>query len=423
MRLHKEDVIASLIVFIVALPLSLGVALASGASLEAGLVTAVLGGVLCGLLSGAPLVVAGPAAGLTALVYQLVQQYGIRGLAVITIIAGGLQFAMGLLKLGRFFSYVPRAILEGMLSVIGFIIAIYQVHVLLGQAVPSSIFKAFAELPKAVQNVYWPILLCGGIAVAIQLLWAKLPKQFSWIPGALPAVLVATALSLFWQMPRVQIADFVSHITTAFSAISTEPLWAMLPQFFMAAVGLAVVASAETLLTAIALDGVIAEKNKKNHRPADLNHELLAHGFANATSGFFGGLPMTGVIVRSAVNVSSGAKTRASTIFHGMWIALFVILAPGLLQKIPLTALAAVLVVTGFKLLNIKQFLRLFSQSKWQGSLWAFTFLAILSSDLLTGLCLGVGLYATGHFALKLKTTLQGKSISRGMSEDAVGLD
>ncbi len=396
MKICKEDIIASLIVFIVALPLSLGVALASGASLEAGLITAVIGGVLCGLLSGAPLVVAGPAAGLTALIYQLVQQYGIAGLAIITVIAGIIQFGMGLLKLGRFFTFVPKAILEGMLSVIGFIIAFYQIHVLLGQSVPTSMFKAFSSLPEAMGSVYWPILLCGGLAIFIQLYWSKMPKSLSWIPGALPAVLIATLVSLFWEMPRVQIADFVSHISSAFSVLSIGSVTSISSKMLLSAMGLALVASAETLLTAIALEGNIAKRGHKEHKTANLDHELLAHGFSNTVSGFFGGLPMTGVIVRSAVNVSSGAKTRMSTMLHGVWIALFVIFAPDMLQKIPLTALAAVLIVTGFKLLNANEFIKVITNSRWQGLLWVVTFLAILKTDLLTGLSIGIGVYLVG---------------------------
>lgn len=397
MKIAKEDLLSSFIVFIVALPLSLGIALASGASLEAGIITAVLGGILCGLLSGAPLVVAGPAAGLTALVFQLVQQYGLKGLAIITIMAGIMQFLMGVFKLGRFFKLMPKAILEGMLSVIGFIIAIYQVHVLLGHKVPSSVVAAFTQLPQALLNLQWPIVFCGVLAVAIQLLWPRLPARFSWIPGALPAVIIATLVSLAWEMPRVQIANFIGHITGAISDFSLSSLFGISTKMLVSAFGLAIVASAETLLTAIALDGLIADRSGKKQKPAALDHDLLAHGFTNAVSGFLGGLPMTGVIVRSAVNVNSGAKTRWSTVFHGIWIALFVLFAPGLLQTIPLTALAAVLVVTGFKLLNASEFMKVLKHSRWQATLWAFTFMSILFTDLLTGLALGVLLFVGGQ--------------------------
>lgn len=392
MKIYREDAVASVIVFIVALPLCLGVALASGGTPEAGLITAVVGGIVCGMLSGAPLVVAGPAAGLSAFVYQLIQQHGIAGLAVITILAGIFQFSMGLLKLGKVFTLVPKSILEGMLSVIGFIIATYQVHVLLGQSSPSSVVVAIKTLPEALQKVYWPILLCGVLAIGIQLAWSKMPKMVAWIPGALPAVVVATLLSLLWEMPRVQIAESVDAFLATAKSVNFEVLSANVVGVTFAALGLAVVASAETLLTAIAIDGLASQRNKQ--RPANLNRELVAHGFANSISGFVGGLPMTGVIVRSAVNVTSGARTRMSTMLHGIWILLFVLLFPVVLNSIPLTGLAAVLVVTGFKLLNVKEFVHVWKKSRWHGFLWALTFVSILVSDLLTGLIVSISVYA-----------------------------
>ncbi len=401
MKFFREDIVASVIVFIVALPLSLGVALASGGSPEAGLITAIIGGIVCGFLSGAPLVVAGPAAGLSAFVFQLLQQNGLAALAAITLIAGLFQLSMGLFKLGRLFTYVPKSILEGMLSVIGFIIATYQVHVLLGQTTPSTTLKAIVTLPTAFSNVYWPILLCGTLAVAIQLLWAKGPKSMTWIPGALPAVIIATLVSLFWEMPRVEIANSIEAFVASAKIINLEVISANLNGIIPAALGLALVASAETLLTAIAVDGLAANRFK-NHKPANLNRELIAHGVSNSVSGLVGGLPMTGVIVRSAVNVNSGARTRVSTMLHGVWILLFVILLPAVLKSIPLTGLAAVLVVTGFKLLNFNEFLHVWKSSRWDGILWALTFMSILLTDLLTGLIISISVYALGEMTLKL---------------------
>lgn len=402
MKHFREDIIASLIVFIVALPLSLGVALASGATPEAGLITAVIGGIVCGFMSGAPLVVAGPAAGLSAFVYQLIQQHGIATFAIITIFAGAIQFGMGIFKLGKVFKLVPKSILEGMLSVIGFIIATLQLHVLLGQSVPSSTLKAIAVLPTAIQSSYVPIVFCGGVAVAIQLLWNRLPKKISWVPGALPAVIVATLLSLLWEMPRVEISSLLPDQFPNFFNLNNNITGIVIASF-----GLAVVASAETLLTAIAIDGLA--KGKAN--PANLDKELLAHGVANSVSGIVGGLPMTGVIVRSAVNVSSGARTRLSTILHGVWILFFVLLFPAILNSIPLTALAAVLVVTGFKLLNVKEFIHVLKTSKLHGGLWALTFISILATDLLTGLIFSISTYVAVVFGTKV---LQSRKEAKG---------
>ena len=419
MKLQREDIVSSFVVFIVALPLSLGVALASGASTEAGLITAVLGGVLCGLLSGAPLVVAGPAAGLTVFVYQLIQQHGIKGLALVTILAGVLQILMGALKLGRFFSYVPRSVLEGMLSAIGFIIACSQLHVLLGAGVPTSVSKSLLTLPESLQNVLWPIVFCGALAVAIQVSWNYLPKKFRWIPGALPAVIIATLLSLAWDMPRVKIADFFATIGETVSSHTIAPFLQNWWGLIVSALGLAIVASAETLLTAIALDGITTKRDGRPSK-ANLDRELLAHGTTNAACGFVGGLPLTGVIVRSAVNVNSGARTRLSTILHGLWIAVFVIFAPHVLQQIPLTALAAVLVVTGFKLLNIHEFRKLLAHSKPQAALWAVTFFGILFSDLLTGLGIGMSFYLLQKLYRPIPRVVPNKVLQPKVKEEMV---
>lgn len=397
MKIHREDIISSFVVFIVALPLSLGIAMASGVSPAAGLITAILGGFLCGLFSGAPRVVAGPAAGLSAIIFQIVNEHGVKGLAVITVLAGMMQLSFGVFKLGKFFTYVPKSVLEGMLSVIGFIIAVYQLHVLFGSSVPKSIGQALTSMPQALLGAYWPIILCGAVAIAIQLAWPKMPLSLAWIPGALPAVIIATLLSLVWQMPRVEISDFVGSISSSMQGFSFSYAASLMPTVFVTALGLAVVASAETLLTAIALDNLARPSKTK----ANLNKELLAHGFTNAVSGLLGGIPVTGVIVRSAVNVNAGAKTRLSTVLHGIWIAVFVLLAPGVLQKIPLTALAAVLVVTGLKLLNVSEFKRVIKHSRWHGALWAITFIGILATDLLTGLCIAVSVFFLGEFGYK----------------------
>lgn len=387
---RKEDFLASLIVFIVALPLSLGISMASGMSAESGLITAIIGGMVCGLLSGAPMVVSGPAAGLAAFVFQLVQEHGIKGLAIITVVAGLIQILMGAFRMGKLFTYVPKAVLEGMLSVIGFIIASLQLHVLMGSPLPKSPIQAFTNMPETLRNIYIPILICGLVALIIQIYWGKVFKKLSWIPGALPAVIIVTALSLIWEMPRVQFGNFISGIiesmdSLSFSSIFQSGFWGLL----LAALGLAVVASAETLLTAIAVDG-LASKNDSKHIKSNLNQELLAQGVSNSLSGWLGGLPMTGVIVRSAVNVNAGAKTKWSTILHGLWIGLFVIFLPGVLQLIPLTALAAVLVITGVRLLNVKEFIHVIRKSRRQGFVWATTFCAIFLTDLLTGLIIGL---------------------------------
>lgn len=384
MRIEKQDFVASLVVFVVAMPLSLGIALASGASPAAGLITAIVGGVMAGLLSGAPLSVTGPAAGMTALVFQLVQNYGLKGLAVITVIAGFVQIGFGLARSGALFRMIPKAVLEGVLTAIGAIIVIGQLHVLAGGAIPSSTWRGVMTLPSVMAISAWPILLCGFLAIAVQLAWKRWMHKVAWIPAALPAVIVVTLLSLLWEMPRVTL----------------EPLWPLAREsageffrfawlddvqtYLAAAMGVAIVASAESLLTARAVDTLA--QTRSGFRPAQLNRELIAQGAANAVSGVLGGLPMTAVMVRSAANVESGARTRWSTVLHGVWIAAFVGLMPNLIATIPLTALAAVLILTGYKLLNIGHLVYEIKTHARDGWLWLATTALVLATDLLTGL-------------------------------------
>jgi MFS superfamily sulfate permease-like transporter len=393
MKIRREDLIASLVVFIVALPLSLGIALASGASPAAGLITAIVGGVVGGMFAGAPLVVAGPAAGLTALLFQLVQVHGLKGLTVITIIAGFFQIVFGAFRTGKLFTYVPKPVLEGMLCAIGFIIGMYQLHILMGATLPATPKEAIVNLPATIAGLTSTqksaIFVCGLLAMTTQIFWPKWFKKLSWVPSALPAVIFATLLSQLWDMPRVQFAPLMTIVRE--SVVGLPILFTEMQGFLAlatAALGVAFVASAETLLTARAVD-VLVEK-RKDFKPANLNRELFSQGAANLLSGVMGGLPMTGVIVRSAVNVDAGAVSRMSTILHGVWVAVFVGFFPFVLTAIPLTALAAVLVLTGYRLLNLAHLRHMLRDAPKDGFLWILTSVAIFSTDLLKGLIIAL---------------------------------
>jgi MFS superfamily sulfate permease-like transporter len=398
-----KDWVASLVVFIIAMPLSLGIALASGASPAAGLVTAVAGGIIAGILAGAPLSVTGPAAGLTAIVFQLVQEYGLDGLAIITVICGVLQLIMGLARTGKVFTWIPTLVLEGVLSAIGVIIVLGQLHVLAGAPIPKSPILAALSLPQSYAAAIgaeglWltPVLLCGLLAIGFQLAWNKwVPTTLKWLPAALPAVVLITALSLFWDMPRVALEPFMSVIESATGKFFAGGWMSELSIYVVPAIGLAIVASAESLLTARAIDILVSAR--PHFKPSNLNRELIAQGAANLTSGVIGGIPMTGVMVRSAANVNAGGETRWSTILHGLWIALFVILAPGLLAKIPLTALAAILILTGWKLINLKHFVHSFKENAVGGLIWFGTTAAVFTTDLLKGLIIGILIYVAFH--------------------------
>jgi MFS superfamily sulfate permease-like transporter len=388
-KITRDDWIASLVVFIVAMPLSLGIALASGATPAAGLITAIVGGIVAGLFAGAPLSVTGPAAGMTALVFQLVQKFGMEGLAIITFFAGLIQILFGVARAGKVFTWIPHAVLEGVLSAIGLIIVVGQLHVLAGQPIPSSTVQGMLTLPQSLLQ-FSPVLLCGILAIGIQLVWNKKMTGLKWIPGALPAVIGVTLISLFWIMPRVELEALLPLAQSSFGRFTSFdwlPQWSI---FLAPAFGVALVASAESLLTARAIDTLT--EDREGFKPASLNQELTAQGAANLVSATMGGLPMTAVMVRSAANVTSGAKTRWSTVLHGTWIAVFVGLLPELISKVPLTALAAVLILTGYKLLNLGRLSHELKSHPREGMLWIATSVLILATDLLTGLLLSLGL-------------------------------
>jgi MFS superfamily sulfate permease-like transporter len=398
---RPQDWVASLVVFIVAMPLSLGIALASGASPAAGLITAVAGGIVAGALAGAPLSVTGPAAGLTAIVFQLVQQYGIAGLAIITVLCGLIQLIMGTVRAGKLFTLIPTPVLEGVLSAIGLIIVLGQLHVLMGAPIPKSPIQAALMFDESLSAAlrhedYWvaPALFCGALAILIQLAWNRRARgKLKLIPGALPAVVAVTLLSLGWVMPRVELEPFGSAISTATAQFFSLAWLPELTGYLLPAIGLAVVASAESLLTARAVD--ILVQGRPGFRVCNLDRELLAQGSANVVSGMIGGIPMTAVMVRSAANVNSGGQTRWSTILHGLWIAALVMLAPGLLMKIPLTALAAVLILTGVRLINFGHFVETLRKHRQEGAIWLATTLAVFTTDLLKGLIIGIAVYVS----------------------------
>lgn len=402
----KVDFISSLVVFIIAVPLSLGIALASGAPPAAGLIAAMMGGIITGLFAGAPLSVTGPAAGLSALVFQIVQAHGLEGLAIITAICGLLQITMGTIRAGKIFSLIPKPVLEGTLSAIGLIIVLGQLHILAGARIPKSPTLSFLKLPETYsaafggeQGIIAPVLLCGLVAIAVQVLWTKYATRFKIIPGALPAVIAATLLAALWEMPRVELAPLLPTLQEGTAKVFSFSWLAQLPGYIPTAIGLAVVASAESMLTARAIDTIIA--NRPGFVPCDLNRELRAQGLGNLASGMVGGIPMTGVMVRSAANINAGAVTRWSTVLHGTWIAIIVGVLPFVLTPIPLTALAAVLILTGVKLINFPHFVAAFKQNRVEGLVWLFTAGAIFATDLLKGLFIGIGAYVLAYFICK----------------------
>ena len=377
------DLPASLVVFLVALPLSLGIAAASGAPIMAGLIAAAVGGLVAGSLGGSPLQVSGPAAGLTVVVAGLVNEFGWQVTCAITAGAGVVQLLLGISRVGRAALAVSPVVVKAMLAGIGITIILQQLHVLLGGHAAGSAVENLTGLPAAVINVELHSALLGLAVVAVLLGWKYLPAAVRRIPGPLAAVVVVTALSV----PMAPNVERISFSGSLFDAVSLPSLpdgnWRAAA---MAVITVALIASIESLLSAVAVD--------KMHAGArtDLNRELVGQGFANVVSGMLGGLPVTGVIVRSATNVEAGAASRGSAILHGIWILVFSALFAGLIQLIPLSVLAGLLLVIGAKLIKVADI----KTSLRTGDLLVYvvTLACVVILNLLEGVIIGLALAA-----------------------------
>ncbi|WP_370972342.1 SulP family inorganic anion transporter [Amycolatopsis sp. cg9] len=387
----RHDLPASLVVFLVAVPLSLGIALASGAPVAAGLVAAVVGGVVAGALGGSALQVSGPAAGLTVVMAETITTFGWAVTCAITVAAGACQILLGLSRIARAALAISPAIVHGMLAGIGVTIVLGQLHVVLGGKAQSSAVENVAELPGQLVAHHDSAAVIGLLTIAILLVWPKLPSAVRKVPGPLAAIAVATVVSVVFGMtlPRVELPGDLLNIR----------LVPQLPDggwggFALAVVTIALIASVESLLSAVAVD--------KMHtgRRANLDRELVGQGAANMVSGALGGLPVTGVIVRSSTNVTAGARSRASAVLHGVWVLLFVVLLAGLIQSIPLAALAGLLVHVGAKLVNPGHIKTVLAHGDLP--VYLLTLAGVVVFDLLTGVLAGIGL----ALVLMLRRTL-----------------
>jgi MFS superfamily sulfate permease-like transporter len=395
-----QDVSASLVVFLVALPLCLGIAIASGVPPAAGLLTGIIGGLVVGTLAGSPLQVSGPAAGLTVLVFQTVhdEHFGLEMLGVIVLGAGLIQLAAGLLRLGQWFRAVSPAVIEGMLAGIGILIVAGQLRVMLDGDPSSSALTNLSALPSAVAGAVFAhdgqtahqAFRIGLVAILTMLLWpAVAPQKLRLVPAPLVGILVAVAVYSCWrawgawpELRRISMPD-------SLAAAVHHPTWNSLtrclePSVLTAMFSVAFIASAETLLCAAAVDRLHGGPRTKYDR------ELMAQGVGNCLCGLVGGIPMTGVIVRSAANVEAGGRSRLSAILHGGWILLLIVLAPSLLGCIPRAALAAVLVLTGCKLVNLKSLRHLWKTDRGEVLIYTATLFTIVAHDLLAGVVVGM---------------------------------
>jgi len=377
------DLPASLVVFLVALPLSLGIAAASGAPVMAGLIAAAVGGIVAGSLGGSPLQVSGPAAGLTVVVAGLVDEFGWPVTCAITAAAGVVQLLLGLSRVGRAALAVSPVVVKAMLAGIGITIILQQLHVLLGSQAAGSATENVAGLPAAITGVELHSALLGLAVVAILLGWKYLPTAARKIPGPLAAVVAVTALSVP-MAPGVERITFSGSLGDALALPGLpDGNWRAAA---MAVITVALIASIESLLSAVAVD--------KMHSGArtNLNRELVGQGSANMVSGMLGGLPVTGVIVRSATNVEAGAASRTSAILHGVWVLVFSALFAGLIQLIPLSVLAGLLIVIGAKLIKVADI----RTSLRTGDLLVYvvTLACVVFLNLLEGVIIGLALAA-----------------------------
>ena len=395
LRFLGRDLTASIVVFLVAMPLCMGIAVASGVPPEKGLITGIIGGLVVGALAGSPLQVSGPAAGLAVIVFELVRAQGLSALGPILLLAGLIQLAAGVLRVGGWFRAISPAVVHGMLAGIGVLIVIGQFHVLFDARPMPSGPENLAAMPGRLLSLSFGDMAAAERAFAIGLLtigamlaWERWrPAAMKLVPGALVGVLAGTlaALSLGLDIARVAVPESIAAAVTLPDAGFLARL--LDPSVLVSALAIAFIASAETLLSAAAVDRMHAGVR------TDYNKELRAQGVGNLLCGIAGALPMTGVIVRSSANVQAGAATRASAMLHGAWILAFVALLPWLLREIPMAALAAILVVTGWRLVNLVHVRHLLRDyGALPALIWAATLATVVLTDLLTGVLVGIGL-------------------------------
>lgn len=394
-RLHIKDALSGLVVFLVALPLCLGIALASGAPILSGILAGIVGGIVVGFLSGSHISVAGPAAGLTAVILVQLEQLGGNYAAFLLciIFAGGLQILFGLFKLGFFANYIPNNVILGLLAAIGVILIATQIPYLLGLGNFS--WRELWSDQGINPNIQLDAgaMVIGLLSVVVILVWDKTPLKKLVLPSALIAVLVAAVLNYvltYLQSPwAIQTENLIQlpNLLNATESAFIFPDWSALtnPLIYTGAITLAVVASLETLLNLEA-----ADKLDPHKRASPPNRELWAQGTGNIISGLIGGMPITSVIVRSSVNANTGARSKCSTIIHGILLLLAVLFFVPLMNMIPLSALAAILILTGFKLTHPGLFKKLYQQGWTQFIPFMITLVAILLTDLLVGILIGL---------------------------------
>jgi MFS superfamily sulfate permease-like transporter len=407
----KFDLPAGIVVFLIAVPLCLGIALASGAPLFSGMIAGIIGGLVVGFLSNSHTSVSGPAAGLTAVVLAAIQDLGAFDIFLLAVmLAGAFQLILGIARAGMIANYFPSNVIKGMLTAIGIIIIMKQIPHALGYDKDAegdmSFFErggsnTFLSIWEAFTHYIHPgATLIALLSIGLMLLWERpwFKQNLKYVPGALIAVIASVLLNQVflamgdpWAVRTEHLVNIpVASDASAFFAQFSMPDFSQLGNMkvWTAALTVCAVASIETLLCIEAVD-----KIDPHYRTTNPNRELQAQGIGNMLSGLVGGLPMTSVIVRSSANINANARSKASTIIHGLLLLISVALIPGVLNMIPLASLAAVLILTGYKLAKVSIFKEMWGNGKYQWWPFIITVVAIVFSDLLTGV--GVGLLAS----------------------------
>lgn len=398
----KRDLPSSIVVFLVALPLCLGIALASGAPLFAGLIAGIVGGIVVGFVSGSQLSVSGPAAGLTVIVLGAIAQLGSYQIFLLAVVlAGAFQLVLGLIKAGTIGNYFPSSVIEGMLAAIGLILILKQLPHALG--VDSDFLgdekffqndqeNTFSAIGNAMSHFSLAAIVISLLSILILVFWPKI-KKVNVVPAPLLVVVLGVVLSLAFQQtnfalkPEQMVNIPIVNGWTEFAGLFNMPDFSAIgnKEVWIVAGTIAIVASLETLLGVEAVDKIDPIK-----RVTPTNRELMAQGFGNIASGMLGGLPMTSVIVRSSANVNSGARTKMSAILHGGWLLLSLLFIPALINMIPLACLAAILLVTGYKLTRISLFKHMYHKGWNQFVPFVITVVAVVLTDLLKGVAVGM---------------------------------
>ncbi len=404
----RYDIPAGVAVFLVAVPLCLGIALASGAPLFSGLIAGIMGGLLVPLVSRSALGVSGPAAGLAVIVLTAIQDLGFEAFLLAVVVAGVFQAGLGFIKAGIIGYFFPSSVITGMLSGIGIIIFLKQIPHALGydgdyegdlSFFQGDGYNTFSELTHMMSYISLGAVLIAVISLAIIIFWEqpfiKKQKILRFLPGSLVAVIVSILISQTVPAFFPGLAIATEHLVNIPVAQNSADLFSQFsfpdfsqisnPQIYITAITLAIVASLETLLCVEATDKLDSYK-----RVTPTNRELIAQGIANSASGLVGGLPVTQVIVRSSANIQAGAKTKASAFIHGIMLLITVIFIPEALNLIPLACLAAILFVVGYKLAKPELFIKMYKTGLYHFIPFIATVLGLILTNLLLGIAIGL---------------------------------